>query len=288
MPGDFRRHGPRPSATVDRRMAMRELFFKLLPYAMGVVLGCLLAFSPPQFQALGPWRFAVLGALLLVGLLAAVGLQLAATFPRHPSIEPAPDEPQPAEVDALVRSFRSLGFELYEPALRIDLRPTATLWLLRSSDRRCWASVFATGTLPRRVSYDVVSVIDESRGLLGSAVHVNAAILPLPPGYFKQVFPGEEPAQLLERHARSVRHLEERGIRFAAPSPDAIEADLRRDLLAQRRAVLANPLGSAWLALWRVATRTTPYLGSVERQRGVEETVQEVLSGRSAQALAAG
>jgi hypothetical protein len=257
-------------------LAMRDLFFKLLPYITGAALGFLVFFPPDSFAALGAWRPLVLGALLVFGLLATTGVSLATSLPREPRIEPLTGEPTPHEVAVLLESYRALGFELLEPPLRIGLRPSATLWMLAHRGYGCWGSVFRTGTLPARVGFEMVSQIEGDRGRLSSVADPDAAILPPGPGHFKQVLRGASPAQLLAYHMKAHAYLAHRGVRFEAPHPGGLAERVRRSMESQRRAVMRNPLKAAALALWRATTKSTPYGTAIEWQKGTEATLRQL------------
>ena len=265
---------------------MRELFFKLLPYILGVLLGLLITSPPDSFQAFGPWRHLLVVAILVVGLLAVTGLQMAIGLPRDVNVEPLA-EPVPSDVAALVDRFRAAGFELVIPLLRVDIRPAGTLTILANHREQCWGSVFATGTVPRRVGYDVYSVIEGERGTLTSLSDPGGAVLPLSPGCFKQVFLGASPAMLLARHCEAQAYLMTRGVRFEPPGPQDIPARIRRSINAQRQVIAANPLKAAALVLWRAATKRTPYSLPVAHQKGTGATLRRLLQERPAPARAA-
>lgn len=258
---------------------MRDLFFKILPYVTGACLGLLLVFPPDSFAALGLWRPLILGALLILGLLASTGVNLATNLPREPKVEPVIGEAPPRDVEAFLESYRALGFELLEPALRIDLRPSAMLWLLAHPGYGIWGSVFRTGTLPPRVGFDMVSQIEGDRGRLTSVANPDAAVLPPPPGHFKQVARGATPALLLAHHRQAHEYLARCGVCFEAPRPGGLAERVRRALVEQRLAVTRNLLKAVALTLWRAATKRTPYGEPIERQKGTEATLRQVLAG---------
>jgi hypothetical protein len=264
---------------------MRETFFKLLPYLTGACLGWLIFFPPAAFPAPGPWRPLVMGALLIVGLLATTGLHMALGLPKDVRIERVVESP-PADVEALLQQYRALGFEAVDPPLRLYLRPAAMMWVMANRQLGCWGTVFSTGTVPRRVGYDVFSIIEGDRGQLSSVADSGAAVFPLPPGHFKQVFPGAPPKHLLEYHRRSQEHLMRLGARFEAPGPVDLPERVRRSLDVQRRVIAANPLRAAAVTLWRATLKTTPYGGPVQSQKGFEKAFQKLslvqaVSGRS-------
>ncbi len=258
---------------------MRELFFKLLPYLTGAALG-FLVFSPPAgFLAIGPWRPVVLGAILVVGLLATTGLQLAINLPENAVIDVLPLEAPPPDVARLVDSYRSLGFELLDPPMRVHLRPSAMVWVLVHKELGCWGCVFSTNTVPRKVGYDVTSVLEGDRAYLTSAADPAAAVLPAAPGSFKQVLKGASPAALVAFHRQAQRYLAEKGARFGVAAAGGAVERLRRSMARQRRAVMANPLKAAALVLWCASTKTTPYNKPVASQKATETSLRQLREG---------
>jgi len=264
---------------------MREPFFKMLPYLLGGFLGFLITFPPDSFLALGPWRPLILACIVIVGLLAVTGLQLAISLPRDVNVEPLAETLAP-DVAALIHQYRAIGFELVIPLLRVDIRPSGTLSIMVNRSAGCWGSVFVTGTVPRRVGYDIYSIIEGERGSLTSLAEPGAAVLPLAPGCFKQVFHGATPEVLLARHREAQAFLSERGVRFDPPGPQDVPARIRRSLNTQRQIIAANPLKAAALVLWRATTKSTPYNLPVASQKGTEATLRYLLRGESAPARA--
>jgi hypothetical protein len=261
---------------------MREAFFKVLPFVLGALLGYLLFMPPDLFQALGPWRPLVFAALALVGLLAFTGIQIALTLPSELRIEPLTDADgeTPPDVVHLLAQFHGLGFEPRDAPVKVYLRPAGFVWTLTHPAQRAWATVFATGTIPRRLGYDVISAIDGDRGYLTSVADPGAAVLPLAPGSFKQVLPGAPPAALLDFHRQAQDYLTGRGVRFATPAGGDAPDRIRAAIAQQRKIALANPVKVAAQVLWRVVTKRSPFFGPVARQARTEATLRELLTGR--------
>lgn len=261
---------------------MRQLFFKLLPYALGGILGVLVVFPPASFDELGLWKVPILGGILLLGLLATVSVQMLVGLPQDPAVEPVHEAP-PREAAHLIAQLQALGFETIEPSLRIDLRPPATIVVMMNRAAACWASVFVTGTLPRRVGYDILSVVEGKRGTMTSLADPAAAVLPVPPGHFKQVIRGASPQELLTHHQRAVDFLASRGVSVEQPDGQDVAGRVRRSLVLQRQVVTANPLKAAAVTLWRATTKRTPFDRALASQAGVEAGVLH-LRGQTAPA----
>ena len=137
---------------------MRDLFFRILPYVMGGGLG-LLIFDPPSFfEAFGIWRPVILLLLFVIGALAATGVTIAASLPANPVIERVTELPPP-EAAGLISGLHELGFESVDPPLRVHIRPSGVIWTLVHREFGCWASVFCTGTLPRKVGFDIFTLL---------------------------------------------------------------------------------------------------------------------------------
>ncbi len=87
---------------------MRRLS-RFLPILVGLVLGYLLVSPPDWLAPLGPWRWLVVAAIVLLGLLAFTAWQLAANLPADPPVEPAADPEVSGELRDLCSRFEALG-----------------------------------------------------------------------------------------------------------------------------------------------------------------------------------
>lgn len=257
---------------------MRQLFFKLLPFVSGGLLGWLVFFPPDDFLAIGSWRPLLLGLVLVVGTVVMTALQFPLTLPRDPVVEPAASREPPAEVASLIACFTLMGFDQVDSPLRVELRPTAFLWPFFNHQLGCVASVYCTTTIPAKVGFDLVSVVEGDRGWLTSCANAHGFVLPAAPGSFRQVLPGAAPDVLLHFHMAAHNFLASRGVRFANPPPGTPAERLRRGLVRQREAVMAKPLRAAAVALWRTITKRTPFGAPIAQQRSTESTLAYVVS----------
>ena len=245
---------------------MRDLFFKILPYAMGCAIGLLMFFPPAFFETFGIWRPLILGVLVAVAILASSGAILAMSLPQNPVIERVAEVP-PAQAAALIASLHELGFESVDQPLRVDLRPPAIVWMLVHREFGCWSTVYRTSTVPQKVSYDIVTIFAGGSGVLTSVPDPGAAVFPLNKGSYKQGLNGAAPRELLMFHLAAQDYLAKRGARFETPVLSGIDAKIRKALMEQRRAVMANPVKAAALLWWRVATKSSPHMKPLAEQR---------------------
>jgi len=248
---------------------VRNLFFKLLPYAMGLgqclVLWCL--FFPPAFlDPLGLWRVVILLPLLIVAMLASSAVVLAMAFPENPTIERVVQTP-PLQMAGVVAGLHELGFESVDPPMRAGLRPPVTIWAYAHREFGCWAEVYCTTTLPQKTGYGFFALFASDAGGLSSAADPTLGMVPVRKGSFKQILPGAAPRQLLMFHLAAQDFLAERGARFDPPVLTDVETTLRRSLARQRRAVTENPLRTAAILLWRSMTKTNPHRGPISEQK---------------------
>jgi hypothetical protein len=257
---------------------VRELLFKLLPYGTGALIGYLLFASPQWLVDLGPLRWLVVGAAFALFLLAAVGMQLAVGLPENVGVEPHDETPRDDE-RLLARRFENLGFEHVGAPLKIELRPAARMQVLADLESGCWATVFATTTLPRKVGCDVFSVIEGERGSLTTLADPNGAVLPLAPGSFRQVFAGATPDELVRRHLEAVVYLNARGVRFETPTGDDLPAKIRRSIATQRRTVMANPIRASIVTLWRALSKRSPFARPLGEQKATAASLRFLSQG---------
>jgi hypothetical protein len=251
---------------------MRNAFFKAQPYLTGALLGYLVFLPPRAFLALGPWRPVALAGILVFGLVATTALNMFLSLPSRVQVEPLTETADAIslEVVRLLREYREAGFELSEDPAIVHIRPPGYVWPHIQPQAGCRGSVFATGTIPRRVGYDLSSEIEGGWGVLTSVADPAAAVFPLCPGDFKELISGATPQQLLGSHLRARAFLESRGLRFKTPRVGGLQERFERYTVKQRKVIKTNPLKAAVVVFWRASTKTSPYLGPLENQPGIE------------------
>jgi hypothetical protein len=141
------------------------------------------------------------------------------------------------------------------------------------------ATVFRTGTLPAVDGFDLVSVLHDGRGGVTTGADRRGATLPGGPWVLRQVFPGSGVGELLGHHRDALTWLRGRGLAFRTVTASGFADEFRRALARQREIFLANPVGTALVALWRSATGRIPHLGPLARQRIAERQVRRLLAG---------
>lgn len=255
---------------------MRNAFFKFQPYLMGALIGYLVFLPPRGFLALGPWRPVALMAFMVVALIASTALNMFLSLPSRVPVEPLTETDESISLDVvrLLREYREAGFELSQDPATVDIRPRSYIWPLINAQAGCRGSVFATGTIPRRVGYDISSEIEGGEGVLTSVADPGAAVFPLCPGDFKELIPGATPRQLLEAHLRARAFLESRGLRFKTPRAGGLQERFERYAVKQKKVIKRNPLKAAVVVFWRASTKTSPYVGPLENQRGIDTLIQ--------------
>lgn len=257
---------------------MKSTLLKLLPIVFGLAIGWLL-FHPPDWLApLGPVRYLVVAALCGALLVAFVALQISSSLPADVTLEPMLEGP-PAELVGLVDRFRELGFEQVGPPVRVGVNPPAAMVGFVHPREPIMATVFRTGTLPAVTGFDLVSVLHDGRGGLTTGADRRGATLPGGPWVLRQVFPGAGAEELLAHHRDAMAWLRGRGLGFRAVTPTAFAGEFRRAIARQREIFLANPVGSALVALWRSASGRVPHIGPLARQRVAEGQVRRLLAG---------
>jgi hypothetical protein len=140
------------------------------------------------------------------------------------------------------------------------------------------ATAFRTGALQAVTGFDLVSVFHDGRGGLTTGADRRGATLPGGPWVLRQVFPGASPEELLGRHRAALVWLGGRGLGFRQVAASAFADEFRRAVARQRGLFLANPVGSALVALWRSATGRTPHVGPIQEQRIAATQVRKLRS----------
>lgn len=256
---------------------MKTAVLKVLPFAFGLAIGWLLLNPPDWLAPVWPVRYLVVAGLCGALLVAFVAVQISSNLPAEVTLEPLIQEPPP-ELDEVLARFRDLGFEQAGPPVRVGISPPATMVGLVHPREPIMATVFRTGTLPAVTGFDLVSVLHDGRGGLTTGADRRGATLPGGPWVLRQVFPGADVEELLADHRDAMAWLQARGLAFRLVAATAFADEFRRALARQREIFLANPLGSALVALWRSATGRVPHLGPLARQRIAEGQVRRLLS----------
>ncbi len=256
---------------------MKNTVFKLLPYGVGALLGWLL-FSPPDFlHDLGLLAYLVMALFVAALFLTFLGFMMLASFPAHLEVEPAVPASIPPDMQSLIEQWKAVGFVPAGPLLSVGLSPKALLLPLVHAAEPIYASVFRTGVVPAKLSYDCVSVFDGEGGLT-TGPETAGAVIPSSPRSFRQVFPGSPPAALLEKHRRTLAFLAQQGIRARPATAAGFVEDLRAAMVRGRRTLLRRPVFTVAVTAWRILTHTTPHVGLVEEQAVARKQLCEAVS----------
>ena len=250
---------------------MRDQFYKYLPWVLGGLIGFFM-FRPPAFLTdLGPLAWVIQGALLALALLSFVMLMLLGNLPEEVKMTPLPDMAVPGELDGLVREIQSLGFHRVAAPWKVGVAPTATLIGFVHESEPVYATAFVTGTVPAKVSFDFVSGFDGVQAGLTTNNNPEGAVLPAGNSSFRQVFPAQPAALLLQRHLEGLAWLGKRGLRARSTSTGHFEQDFREAMANQRSLFLDSPLKGTFVTLWRAATKQVPFVGALAQQRKASE-----------------
>ena len=251
----------------------------LIPILVGIALGVLVMQGPAAMRSAGPLAMVLAVALVAALLVGFIAWMIGRNLPAEIALRPLPDQAVPPEVRALADAYRALGFVPAGPPREAGVMPPALLVALVHEGERCYGTVFRTGTVPAKTSYDVVSILEGERGGLTTGPDPAGATLPGAPGDFRQVFPRATVADLFARHREAQAFLRSRGLAARTVSAASFERDLRTAMAGQRRAFLGAPLRWALVALWRSATRLTPHLGPLAGQKVAERQLRDLATG---------
>lgn len=257
---------------------MKNLIVKILPYAFGVALGLLLLHPPQWLKDLGAVGYLLQGALAAVTLLAFIGLLLLRALPENVAMTPLPPAPSP-DMDRIGEELASLGFSPVGPAYEVAVSPPARLQAWVHDGQPAYATVFRTGTVPAKVGFDFVSILEGWTGGLTSVNDPAGAALPAAPGSMRQVIRSATPGALFQQHCRALAWVAEQGLRWRRPTAGDFVADFQKAMNRERAAFLRSPLTYPAVALWRVVTRLSPHLGPLEQQRHAAETLDSIRAG---------
>jgi hypothetical protein len=251
---------------------MKPTLLKLLPYAVGLVLGWLLLHPP---EGLGSWRYPIAGALVLLALVAFTAVQILINLPADISLEPDPGAATVPELERLVAEAESFGFERVG-SWRVGVAPPARMVAGVHRAERSYVAVYRTDTIPPRTVFDFVSIFSGERGGLTTVAAVEGVALPGAPGSLRQALPGEPLAACWQRHREALAFLSQRGLPPRSVVASSFVADFRESFRRQRAAFLARPLSTTLVTLFRAAFRTSPEVGPLVSRRGIEESAARI------------
>jgi len=245
---------------------MRDNFYKFLPWVLGGLIGFFL-FRPPAFlDDLGVLAWVIQAAMLALALLSFVMLMLLGNLPENLEMNALPKTTMPRDLQKIVSEIEALGFHRIGQPWEVKVAPTATLIGFAHASEPVYATAFCTGTVPAKVSFDFVSILDGSRGGLTTNNNPEGAVLPAGNSSLRQVFRGESAQRLFRRHLEGMDWLVKQGIRCRAVSPSRFEQDFKAAMRDQRRLVLDAPLRGTFVTLWRAATKQVPFVGPLSEQ----------------------
>jgi hypothetical protein len=250
---------------------MRDTLFKIMPWMFGALLGWGMWNPPTWLASLGPLAWAINLALLALVLIGFVGMLILANLPSRLEMEPVDESVVHAELRALGNRFEQLGFRQAGPPRRVKIAPSAIVLGFVHEKQPVYATAFRTETLPAKLSCDCVSILHGDKGGLTTNADPGGAALPEGDGGLRQVFPGEGPEGLLQKHLDGIAYLRERGIHCRPLSADLFPQDLAFGIGRQREVFTSSPLRGTLVTLWRSATKQVPFLGSL-RQQSIAET----------------
>lgn len=256
---------------------MRDLFYKLMPGAIGLFLGWSMFNPPAWMHALGPAAWGLNAALCAVLLLSAIAWIILSNLPEQLDMKPVGDEQVHQELRALGHRFEQLGFRPVEQPYRVQVAPSAILLAYVHPTEPVYATAFRTEHVRPRMAFDFVSLLHGDRGGLTTNAEPDGAVLPAGSVSLRQVFPGEGPEALFPRHLDGVAYLRERGIPCRAVSADLFRQDFVMAMARQRQLFLAKPLRNTALTLWRSATKSIPFLGELRAQKIAGRQLDQLL-----------
>ena len=239
---------------------------KVFPYLFGFALGWLLMNPPECFRALGAARYLVV-ALLCFGLLVGVLMMLiSANLPADLQVTPAPDLPL-GDLQPLADQVLALGFAAAGPPLRVGVSPPGIILPYCHDAWATYAMIFKTGTVPAKISYEFVTMLEKDDGSLTSSAAAAADVFPLMPGERRQVFPDATVEALFQQHAAAVTWLHDQGHYRRAVNPETFIPDMKAAFAKKRKHFFSSPLRMTLSVLVNSAAKKVPHRGPLSEQK---------------------
>lgn len=245
---------------------MRDNFYKFLPWVLGGLIGYFMFQRPAFLTDLGSLAWVVQGAMLALALLSFVMLMLLGNLPENLEMNVLPESAVPKGVQGITAEIEALGFQRVGSPWEVKVAPAATMIGFVHASEPVYASAFCTGTIPAKVSFDFVSILDGPRGGLTTNNNAEGAVLPAGDCSLRQVFPGQSAEVLFRRHLEGIDWLSKQGVRCRSVSAGQFEHDFKTAMRNQRQLVLDAPLRGTFVTLWRAATKQVPFVGPLAQQ----------------------
>lgn len=226
-----------------------------------------------------------------VGLLVALGAVVVGvlaylindSLPATVTLEPVTDDSLTPSFRQLVERFEALGFRSFGPPYRTVGPPLVSLPLMHDH-RHAFATVHMPLVGPPTVGFGITSLLGDGSGAaLESCAKTAAGNLPFPEILLLQIFDGESPEVVFQRHNEALAALSSRGLCVHPVGPEAIHA--RAAFLAREvgRFFRKAPIRRTVVMLWRMLVGTNPHHGSITSQPSGERRIHALLTGRSEQ-----
>jgi hypothetical protein len=229
------------------------------------------AFAPYGIAGSAAWIVIVAAGwvLLMFGVLVKATLaSIDQSLPEALTLTPVGVDRVPDVLRSLSDQITTLGFTRATPPLLVTLSQPAVFYGFVKDGDPVVASAFVIEPpgQPPVPSFDFVSKFESHRGGLTTSPNPAGSALPATPGSLRQVFPGGDPATLLEKHRESLAWLAGQGVRAAALRAPDFEPFFRESMQRQRGAFLEARLWFALTAIWRTVTKRTPHIGAIKDQ----------------------
>ncbi len=267
-----------PAPGAEYASLVRRTAARLLPFAIGLLLGLLLVARPPWLREWGWVGTVAVVSVVIAMLVAFVALLVAANLPADVELTPRPGATLTPAVGALAERYLALGFESAGPPMEVGISPPGVMVPFVHREARTYGTVFRTGTLPEKTAFDFFSYLEGERGGLTSSAEVAGATLPAGPGDLRQVFPGAPPDEVFRRHREALAYLRGCGLPCRGVDSGRFTADFKAAIVRHRRNFLVSPVCGALIAIGRTASRTTPHVGPLASQKVGRRQIQALLS----------
>jgi len=248
------------------------------PIIFGLALGLMIVHPPEALRSLGGASYLIMIGVAFAAIFAFTIFSLSKNLPA--SIEMTPDRTSavPEDVRSIADQFLTAGFDQAALPLIVGTTPPALVIPFVHEKEKTYGTVFRTGTVPAKTSYDLFSYFQNIEGGLTTGPNPQGAAFPTTSGSFRQVFPGAGVKELFEKHRQALAFLKMRKIECKNVSQSSFSEDYKKSFARMRKGFLKNPLSFASVVLWRAITKKTPHIGLIQMQPGTKKQIDQLLS----------
>ena len=223
-------------------------------------------------------RYAFFGLLGFWALMGLVFFAIYRTFPNKPSLVSIDSIQLDPGIMQTRQQLRQLGFASISRAMALNMSPQTGLIAMMDQKNKTFSIAYHPIVAPHKQGTDFVSVIQHRShpdrvSILTTGNLAEGGTLTVPRGSFMQLFPGETPQVLFQKHLAALQFLQQHGVHVKAIKQESFRPTLFNSLKRMRATFVANPVWNTLRALVVTFTKSSGYLAPISQQASVRRQI---------------